>query len=163
MPKVFLTVFVASRIAALADKDQRAEMDLTTKLLNYGSVAVGILLGIGTGWYVDHLILCIHALMSQIGLSTGSRSKRSENCQSFREKLTRLLQMRCEMQKKVHHCCATFRQNLRMMSPYHLSEVDGNSTHRRKTHDEYYKHTSINLFWDREQLFTIRCIIINTS
>lgn len=52
MPKVFLTVFIASRVAALADRDQRGEMDTTSKLLNYGSVAVGILVGVGTGWYV---------------------------------------------------------------------------------------------------------------
>ena len=52
MPKVFLTVFIGSRVAALADRDQRGEMDSTSKLLNYSSVAVGILVGVGTGWYV---------------------------------------------------------------------------------------------------------------
>jgi hypothetical protein len=55
MPKVFLTVFIGSRVAALADSDQRGEMDSTSKLLNYGSVAIGILVGVGTGWYVSLL------------------------------------------------------------------------------------------------------------
>ncbi|KIM29599.1 hypothetical protein M408DRAFT_328826 [Serendipita vermifera MAFF 305830] len=55
MPKIFLTVFVASRIAALADKDQRGEMDTTTKILNYASVALGIIIGVGTGWVVYRL------------------------------------------------------------------------------------------------------------
>jgi hypothetical protein len=50
MPKILLTVFVASRIAALADRDQRGQMDLPTEILNYSSIAVGIIIGIGTGW-----------------------------------------------------------------------------------------------------------------
>lgn len=50
MPKILLTVFVASRIAALADRDQRGQMDLPTEILNYSSIAVGILIGVGTGW-----------------------------------------------------------------------------------------------------------------
>jgi hypothetical protein len=50
MPKILLTVFVASRIAALADRDQRGQMDLPTEILNYSSIAVGIVVGIGTGW-----------------------------------------------------------------------------------------------------------------
>ena len=53
LPKILLTVFVASRVAALADKDHRGEMDTTTKLLNYGSVALGVIVGLGTGWYVS--------------------------------------------------------------------------------------------------------------
>jgi len=55
MPKILLTVFVASRIAALADRDQRGQMDLPTEILNYSSIAVGIVVGIGTGWVVFRL------------------------------------------------------------------------------------------------------------
>ncbi|CAG7848449.1 Golgi apparatus membrane protein TVP38 [Serendipita indica DSM 11827] len=54
-PKILLTVFVASRIAALADRDQRGQMDLPTEILNYSSIAVGIIIGVGTGWVVYRL------------------------------------------------------------------------------------------------------------
>ncbi|KAG9057372.1 Tlg2-vesicle protein [Serendipita sp. 407] len=55
IPKILLTIFVASRIAALADRDQRGKMDLPTEILNYSSIAVGIIIGAGTGWVVYRL------------------------------------------------------------------------------------------------------------
>jgi len=51
-PKVLLSVFVASRIAELADRDQRGKMDTPTKAINIASVVLGIIVGLGTGWYV---------------------------------------------------------------------------------------------------------------
>ncbi|PVG03614.1 hypothetical protein CPB86DRAFT_748949 [Serendipita vermifera] len=55
MPKILLTVFVASRIAALADRGQRGKMDYPTEILNYCSIAAGIFIGMGTGWVVYRL------------------------------------------------------------------------------------------------------------
>jgi golgi apparatus membrane protein TVP38 len=71
-PRVFLAVFIGSRIAKFSDKDQRGQMDTSeqtislvthlrlltvlyctaTKFLDGTSIAVGILLGIGLGWSV---------------------------------------------------------------------------------------------------------------
>jgi len=55
-PKVLLSVFVASRIAELADRDQRGKMDTPTKAINIASIVLGIVVGLGTGWAVYNLV-----------------------------------------------------------------------------------------------------------
>ncbi|KAH8118359.1 Golgi apparatus membrane protein TVP38 [Phellopilus nigrolimitatus] len=49
MPKLFLVVFVGSRIAKLSDGEQRGQMDIIAKVLNIVSVVVSIALGILAG------------------------------------------------------------------------------------------------------------------
>ncbi|KZS97758.1 Golgi apparatus membrane protein TVP38 [Sistotremastrum niveocremeum HHB9708] len=55
LPKIFLTVFVGSRIAELADGKHREKMDPLSKVLNGVSIGVGVLLGITAGWVVYRL------------------------------------------------------------------------------------------------------------
>ena len=71
LPKIFLTVFVSSRVALLSDGDSRGEMDtgvtailhideltvhmidllfVVVLVLNGVSIVVGVLIGVGTGW-----------------------------------------------------------------------------------------------------------------
>jgi len=52
LPKLFLTVFIGARVAALSDGKQRGEMDTQTKIINALSIALGVLIGIGAGLIV---------------------------------------------------------------------------------------------------------------
>jgi len=52
MPKIFLHVFIGSRISDLSDGEHRRKMDTTTKVLDIGSVVLAAVLGILTGIYV---------------------------------------------------------------------------------------------------------------
>ena len=51
-PKLFLLVFIGSRMAALSDGKQRQEMDKQTKILNGLVVGGGIMISIGASWCV---------------------------------------------------------------------------------------------------------------
>ncbi|VDC02561.1 unnamed protein product [Peniophora sp. CBMAI 1063] len=51
-PRFLLYVFIGSRLAALADGEQRGKMDKTAKILNGVLVAGGILLGVAAGWII---------------------------------------------------------------------------------------------------------------
>jgi uncharacterized membrane protein YdjX (TVP38/TMEM64 family) len=55
MPKLLLHIFIASRIAALSNGRERAEMDTLTKFLNGAVIAAGIAVGVGTGWFMWRL------------------------------------------------------------------------------------------------------------
>jgi hypothetical protein len=129
MPKILLTVFIASRVSALADKDRRGEMDPTSKLLNYGSVAVGILVGVGTGWYV--FVLGIeHVLMFQTGLCIPSHNRRSRSCPNSQERLMKPLPPPYGTQSRARHYCETSHQSQKTMNLYLLPQMDGNSASR---------------------------------
>ena len=67
-PKIFLAVFIGSRIAKFSDKDLRGQMNIGgqkffvdifccpsqrttgTQILNGASIVVGLILGVGLGW-----------------------------------------------------------------------------------------------------------------
>ncbi|TRM59308.1 hypothetical protein BD626DRAFT_508875 [Schizophyllum amplum] len=55
-PKLLLHVFIGSRMAALADGDQRSHMDPQTKAINAALIIGGVLIAIGASWSVYHLI-----------------------------------------------------------------------------------------------------------
>ncbi|KAF8812349.1 Golgi apparatus membrane protein TVP38 [Phlegmacium glaucopus] len=55
-PKILLHTFIGSKIASLADGDQREQMDTSTKVLNGLLVGGGILVAIGTSWWVYTLV-----------------------------------------------------------------------------------------------------------
>ncbi|KAF9498443.1 Golgi apparatus membrane protein TVP38 [Pleurotus eryngii] len=55
-PKLVLHVFIGSRIAPLADGDQRGHMDTQTKLINSLVIVLGISLAIGASWAVFTLV-----------------------------------------------------------------------------------------------------------
>ncbi len=49
-PRLLIHVFIGSRLRIIADEGSK--MDFKTKLVNWGSIAFGILLGITTGWII---------------------------------------------------------------------------------------------------------------
>ena len=49
-PKLFIAVFVGSRLAAIARSG--GKMDAATKAINWTSIILGVLLGVGTGWWI---------------------------------------------------------------------------------------------------------------
>lgn len=49
-PKLLIHVWIGARLAALAEDG--GEMDLKTKMMNYFSIALGVLAGVGTGWFI---------------------------------------------------------------------------------------------------------------
>lgn len=49
LPKIFLSVFIGSRLALLSDGKEREIMDTTTKILNIVSIVVSVALGIIAG------------------------------------------------------------------------------------------------------------------
>ena len=49
-PKLLVHVFIGSRLAAIANSDEK--MSAGTRALNYVSIAVGVTIGIVTGWYI---------------------------------------------------------------------------------------------------------------
>ncbi|CCO26370.1 Golgi apparatus membrane protein TVP38 [Rhizoctonia solani AG-1 IB] len=51
-PKLFVIVFIGSRIAKFSDGQQRGEMDAASKWLNALSIALGASIGIGATWLV---------------------------------------------------------------------------------------------------------------
>ncbi|KAF8525348.1 hypothetical protein JB92DRAFT_2877537 [Gautieria morchelliformis] len=51
-PRIFLAVFIGSQIAKFSDKDERGKMDKTTQMVNALSIAIGLLVGAGTGWFL---------------------------------------------------------------------------------------------------------------
>lgn len=55
-PKLLLHVFIGSKMAALADGDERARMDTRTKVINGVLVGGGICLAIFTSWWVYTLV-----------------------------------------------------------------------------------------------------------
>ncbi|GAB1519958.1 Tlg2-vesicle protein [Rhizoctonia solani] len=54
-PKLFIIVFIGSRIAKFSDGQQRGEMDTASKWLNALSIALGASIGIGATWLVWRL------------------------------------------------------------------------------------------------------------
>ena len=50
-----LSVFIGSRVAALADGKNRGQMDTQTKIINVASIVLGALAGIIGGWIVYRL------------------------------------------------------------------------------------------------------------
>ncbi|KAJ7937144.1 hypothetical protein B0H13DRAFT_1944449 [Mycena leptocephala] len=55
-PKLFLHVFIGSRIAALSDGEQRGQMDTHTKIVNGLLIGGGILIAIFASWLVYTLV-----------------------------------------------------------------------------------------------------------
>jgi len=55
-PKIFLEVFIGSRIAALSDGGQRQHMDTQTKLINWALLIGGILVAIIASIVVYRLV-----------------------------------------------------------------------------------------------------------
>ncbi|CAK5262738.1 unnamed protein product [Mycena citricolor] len=55
-PKIFLQVFIGSRIAALSDGEQRDKMDPHTKMLNGALIGGGIFIAISASWLVYRLV-----------------------------------------------------------------------------------------------------------
>lgn len=49
-PKLLIHVFIGSRLAAIARSGEK--MDGTTKAINYASIVIGAIIGIGTGWFI---------------------------------------------------------------------------------------------------------------
>ncbi|ELU45734.1 SNARE associated domain-containing protein [Rhizoctonia solani AG-1 IA] len=54
-PKLFIIVFIGSRVAKFSDGQQRGEMDTASKWLNALSIALGASIGIGATWLVWRL------------------------------------------------------------------------------------------------------------
>ncbi|KAJ6509944.1 hypothetical protein C8R47DRAFT_1096081 [Mycena vitilis] len=55
-PKIFLHVFIGSRIAALSDGEQRGQMDTQTKVINGLLIGGGILMAVLASWLVYTLV-----------------------------------------------------------------------------------------------------------
>ena len=49
-PKLMIHIFIGTRLRILADEGRK--MDTKTKVINYGSLVAGILLGVTTGWMI---------------------------------------------------------------------------------------------------------------
>lgn len=49
-PRLLIHVFIGSRLRIIADEG--GKMDFKTKVVNWGSIAFGILLGMTTGWII---------------------------------------------------------------------------------------------------------------
>jgi len=56
LPKIFVIVFVGSRLALLSDGKQRGQMDTMSKIIDSVSIVVGVLLAIATGVVVFRLM-----------------------------------------------------------------------------------------------------------
>ncbi|KAF8685237.1 SNARE associated Golgi protein [Rhizoctonia solani] len=54
-PKLFVMVFIASRVAKFSDGQQRSEMDSTTKWINGLSIVLGASIAFAAGWLVWRL------------------------------------------------------------------------------------------------------------
>ncbi|KAG9118259.1 Tlg2-vesicle protein [Ceratobasidium sp. 392] len=54
-PKLFLVIFIGSRVAKFSDGQQRGEMDTATKVINVLSIILGIVAGVGSAWLVWRL------------------------------------------------------------------------------------------------------------
>jgi len=55
-PKLLLLTFIGTKMASLADGDQRGQMDTSTKILNGVLIGGGIAVAIGTSWWVYALV-----------------------------------------------------------------------------------------------------------
>lgn len=49
-PKLLVHVFIGSRLAVIAKSGEK--MDTTTKVINWGSIIVGGIFGVLTGWFI---------------------------------------------------------------------------------------------------------------
>ena len=49
-PKLLIHVFIGDRLARIAESG--GEMDTSTRIINYTSIAIGAILGIGVGWWI---------------------------------------------------------------------------------------------------------------
>jgi len=49
-PKLLIHVFIGSRLASIAESG--GEMDTSTRIINYTSITIGAILGIGVGWWI---------------------------------------------------------------------------------------------------------------
>lgn len=56
-PKLFLHVFIGNRMYQFADPTERHKLDRTGKILNGLSIAFGMLVGSGVGFYVWRLTM----------------------------------------------------------------------------------------------------------
>ncbi|KAG8734396.1 Tlg2-vesicle protein [Ceratobasidium sp. 423] len=54
-PKIFIIIFIGSRVAKFSDGQQRGEMDAASKLLNALSIVLGVAIGIAATWLVWRL------------------------------------------------------------------------------------------------------------
>ncbi|CAE6428312.1 hypothetical protein ACGC1H_000700 [Rhizoctonia solani] len=54
-PKLFIIIFIGSRVAKFSDGQQRGEMDAASKWLNALSIAIGVSIGVGVTWLVWRL------------------------------------------------------------------------------------------------------------
>ncbi|EUC62303.1 SNARE associated protein [Rhizoctonia solani AG-3 Rhs1AP] len=54
-PKLFIIIFIGSRVAKFSDGQQRGEMDAASKWLNALSIALGVSIGFGATWLVWRL------------------------------------------------------------------------------------------------------------
>ncbi|KAB5595470.1 hypothetical protein CTheo_1147 [Ceratobasidium theobromae] len=54
-PKIFIVIFIASRVAKFSDGQQRGEMDTASKWLNGISIVLGASIGFGAAWLVWRL------------------------------------------------------------------------------------------------------------
>jgi len=56
LPKIFLSVFIGSRIAMFSDGKQRGEMDKTSKIMNGVSIVVGVALAFASAFVLYRLM-----------------------------------------------------------------------------------------------------------
>ena len=49
-PKLFIAIFIGSRLAAIAKSGEK--MDVATKVVNWASIIIGVMLGVFTGWFI---------------------------------------------------------------------------------------------------------------
>ncbi|KAG9102137.1 Tlg2-vesicle protein [Ceratobasidium sp. 370] len=54
-PKLFIIIFIGSRVAKFSDGQQRGEMDTATKVVNALSIVLGVAAGVGAAWLVWRL------------------------------------------------------------------------------------------------------------
>ncbi|KAG8746858.1 Tlg2-vesicle protein [Ceratobasidium sp. 414] len=54
-PKLFIIIFIASRVAKFSDGQQRGDMDTATKVVNALSIVLGVAAGVGAAWLVWRL------------------------------------------------------------------------------------------------------------
>lgn len=54
-PKIFIIIFIGSRVAKFSDGQQRGEMDTASKWLNAMSIVLGVAIGFGAAWLVWRL------------------------------------------------------------------------------------------------------------
>ena len=73
-PKLLVHVFIGSRLAALADKGEK--MSAGTRAINYGSIAIGMAVGLSMGWYIYQKTMARARQLEEEEASDATRANR---------------------------------------------------------------------------------------